>query len=231
MNSLPPDAAQLAAAIDHTILKPGTLVSQVETLCEEAIAHGFAAVCVPPMFVKQAKARCLNTGVQTATVIGFPFGYCAVEAKLAEILLAIVDGADELDVVINFTAIKNNDWPYLANEINHLLPVVHGQGKKIKVIIESGVLTDDEIIRCCELYGAAGVDFMKTSTGYAEKGATVEAVALMRRHLPDNVAIKASGGIRSADFARQLMQAGATRLGTSSGIALVKDLQPAQGNY
>ena len=212
----------IAAAVDHTLLKPGMLASQVAQLCEEANTHGFAAVCVPPLFVKQAKQALEGSAVKVATVVGFPFGYSAIEAKLAETLLAIVDGADELDVVINFTAIKNNDWAFVANEINHLMPVITANNRTIKVIIESGVLTDDEIIKCCEIYGAAGVHFMKTSTGYAEKGASVHAVALMRKHLPAHIQIKASGGIKDAAFAEALMDAGATRLGTSSGIALAQ---------
>eukprot|EP01035_Chromulina_nebulosa_P001280 gene1280-1711_t len=215
------DVKEIAAAIDHTLLKPGMLVADVHKLCHEAIQYGFAAVCVPPLFVKQAKAALKNSTVKVATVIGFPFGYSAVESKLAETLLAIVDGADELDVVINFTAIKNTDWQLVANEINHLLPIIKSNQKVIKVIIESGVLTDEEIIKCCDLYAAAGVDFMKTSTGYAEAGASVHAVTLMRKHLGAHVQIKASGGIKTYEFASQLMEAGATRIGCSSGVAIV----------
>lgn len=212
----------IAKYIDHTILKPTTLVSDIEKLCEEAKQYGFAAVCVPPNFVKKARALTAGSEVKVATVIGFPFGYSAVEAKIAEILLAIVDGADELDVVINISAIKNNDWLYLADEINHIMPIIRSKDKVIKIIIESGVLTDEEIIKCCEIYGLAGIDYLKTSTGYAEKGATVEAVKLFRLHLPANIQIKASGGIRDYAFAKQLVDAGATRLGCSAGVAIVK---------
>ena len=162
-----------------------------------------------------------GTDVKVSTVIGFPFGYSAVEAKLAEILLAIVDGADELDVVVNIVAIKNNDWQYISNEINHIVPVVKSKGKVIKIIIESGVLTNDELLKCCELFGAAGIDYLKTSTGYAEKGATVEAVKIMRQNLPPHVQIKASGGIKTYEFAKELVDAGATRLGCSSSVAIV----------
>jgi deoxyribose-phosphate aldolase len=211
----------IAATIDHTLLKPGMLASQVEILCAEADVNGFASVCVPPLFVKQAKQLLQHSKSKVATVIGFPFGYSAIEAKIAEILLAIVDGADELDMVINYTAIKNNDWEYVANEINHVMPIIAAKEKVLKVIIESGVLTDEEIIKCCDLYGAAGVHFMKTSTGYADKGASVHAVSLMRKHLPESIAIKASGGIRDYSFAAELLAAGATRLGTSSGIAIM----------
>jgi deoxyribose-phosphate aldolase len=213
----------IAAYIDHTVLKPTTMVSDVEQICAEAKEYGFAAVCIPPLFVRKARQLISVPEIKIATVIGFPFGYSAIEAKLAELVLAIIDGADELDVVINISAIKNNDWQYLASEINTLLPVVRSKGKLIKIIIESGVLTDDEIIRCCDLYGAAGVHFMKTSTGYAEKGATVEAVRLMRRHLSDKVRIKASGGIKSYTFARELIDAGANRLGCSSSVAIARE--------
>ncbi len=209
--------------IDHTILKPTTLIADIAQLCSEAIQHHFAAVCVPPIFVKKAKELTTETDVKVATVIGFPFGYSAIEAKIAELLLAIVDGADELDVVINIAALKNGDWQYLANELNHIMQIINAKNKVVKIIIESGVLTDDEIIKCCDLYGIAGVHFLKTSTGYAEKGATIEAVALMRKHLAEHIKIKASGGIRTAEFATALIAAGATRIGASASIAIVSE--------
>lgn len=221
----------IAAYIDHTILKPATLVTDIERVCREALQYGFAAVCVPPPFVRKAKELTKNSAVKTATVIGFPFGYSAIEAKLAETVLAITDGADELDMVINITAVKNNDWLYLANEINHILPVVKHHNKVIKLIIESGILTDEEIIKCCGLYGPTGVDFLKTSTGYAEAGASVHAVELMRKHLPEHVAIKASGGIRDYAFAKELIDAGATRLGCSAGVAIVQQQPAGLGSY
>ena len=213
----------IAEYIDHTVLKPTTTLEDVEKLCEEAVSYQFAAVCVPPLFVKKAKAILNNSSTKVATVIGFPFGYSAIEAKVAEVVLAIIDGADELDVVINISAIKNNDWQFLANEINAILPIIKNKNKIIKVIIESGILTEEEIIKCCDLYGAAGVDFMKTSTGYAEKGASLEAVKLMRKHLADNVLIKASGGIKNFIFANQLIQAGANRIGCSSSVAIINE--------
>jgi deoxyribose-phosphate aldolase len=217
----------IAKYIDHTILKPTTTRAEVEKCCAEAVQYGFAAVCIPPPFVRIARQLLAGSGengapIKVATVIGFPFGYSAVEAKVSEILLAIVDGADELDMVINLVALKNNDWSYLAGEIGTILPLVHAKGKVIKVIVESGVLTDEEIVRCCTIYGTAGVDFLKTSTGYAEKGATLEAVEIMRKHLPSSVQIKASGGIRTAEFARTLIAAGATRLGSSSGVSIIE---------
>ncbi|MEY4278635.1 MAG: hypothetical protein RL377_639 [Bacteroidota bacterium] len=207
--------------IDHTILKPTCLVSDIEKLCAEAKQYDFAAVCVPPNFVKLAKEQVAGSDVKVATVIGFPFGYSATEAKIAEIILAMVDGADELDVVANISAIKNGDWAAIADEINHIMPIIRSKGKAVKIIIESGVLTDDEIVKCCDIYGVAGIDFLKTSTGYAEKGASVEAVQLFRKHLPEAVHIKASGGIRDYATAKAMIDAGATRIGCSAGVAIV----------
>ena len=207
--------------IDHTILKPTCLVADIEKLCAEAKQYDFTAVCVPPNFVKLAKDKLLGSTVQVATVIGFPFGYSATEAKIAEIILAMVDGADELDVVANISAIKNADWSAIADEINHIMPIIRSKGKVVKIIIESGVLSDDEIIKCCDIYGIAGIDYLKTSTGYAEKGASVEAVKLFRKHLPDQVQIKASGGIRDYATAKLMIDAGATRIGCSAGVAIV----------
>ena len=213
----------IAGYIDHTVLKPTTLVADVEKLCLEAIQYNVAAVCIPPLFVKRAKELLADTSVKVATVIGFPFGYAAVESKLAEIVLAIVDGADELDVVVNISAIKNHDWQFLGGEINAIIPVVKNKEKVIKVIIESGELSDREIITCCELYAAAGVNFIKTSTGYSEIGATVETVQLLRKHLPDDILIKASGGVKTYTFAKQLIDAGAARLGCSNTVQIIKE--------
>lgn len=209
----------LASHIDHTILKPTTTLFDIEKICNEALEYGFAAVCVPPPFVAVAQAF----GVRTATVIGFPFGYSAVAAKLAEIGQVIADGVDELDIVINLVLLKGGRWPELEEEMTVLTTRAHAAGKIVKVIIESGILSDEEIIQCCKLYSRVGVDFLKTSTGYAEKGASVEAVRLMRQHLPAGIRIKASGGVRDAAFARQLIAAGADRLGCSASVAIVKE--------
>lgn len=213
----------IAPYIDHTLLKQTVTLSEIKNLCQEALEYGFAAVCVPPLYVKEAKRILNDSNIKTATVIGFPFGYCAIEAKVAEIVLAIVDGADELDMVANISAIKNEDWTFIANEINTIMPIVKNKGKVIKVIIESGILTNDEIIKCCDIYGAAGVDYVKTSTGYAEKGASIHDVQLIRAHLADTIKIKASGGIRSYSFAKELINAGANRLGCSASVQIVKE--------
>ncbi|WP_126244905.1 deoxyribose-phosphate aldolase [Chitinophaga rhizosphaerae] len=214
--------------IDHTILKPVTSLDDVKHLSMEAVEYDFAAVCVPPPFVSTAKTFLSGTTTAVATVIGFPFGYSAIEAKVAESVLAIIDGADELDMVANLIAVRGGDWAFLEKEIATIMPIIRNKQRKIKVIIESGILLEEEIVRCCELYGKYGVDFVKTSTGYAEKGASVEAVALMRKNLPANIQIKASGGIRTFAFAKELIAAGATRIGTSSGVAIMKEAAALQ---
>ncbi len=217
------DTMNIASYIDHTILKPTTTIKDVEQLCKDAIAYCLAAVCVPPCYVHIAKELTKESSVKVATVIGFPFGYSSTVSKGQEIVNALENGADELDMVHNIAALKNEDWEFLEEEMKACIELVHEKGKKLKVIVESGLLTDDEIIKCCEIYTPLGIDFMKTSTGYAEVGATVHAVELMRKHLPENIEIKASGGIRNYTFAKELVDAGAARLGCSASIAIVEE--------
>lgn len=213
---------EIASYIDHTILRPTTSIEDIKKLCIEALQYQFAAVCVPPPFVKNAKSLLNNSRVKVATVIGFPFGYSVAAAKLAETAQAIEDGADELDVVINLSALKSGSWAYLESEMKKIAGSIHQSNKIIKVIIESGVLSEEEIIKCCKIYAAIGIDYLKTSTGYAETGATLEAVQLMRANLPSGIKIKASGGIKTFESAKLYIEAGADRIGTSSGIAIVK---------
>lgn len=219
----------LARFIDHTILKNTTTIADVDGLCKEAVDYGFAAVCIPPYFVQDAKRLVEKSSVKVCTVIGFPFGYHSYQTKAEEVRIAIEEGADELDLVMNLAAFKSNDMAYIETEAQTISSLTSSAGKTLKVIIESGVLSEEEIIRCCEIYKHYPVQFLKTSTGFADKGASVEAVKIMRQHLPDTIQIKASGGVRSIEFANELIAAGATRLGTSSGIALVKGEAPVAG--
>ncbi|WP_276134001.1 deoxyribose-phosphate aldolase [Polluticoccus soli] len=216
-------AFDIAPYIDHTVLKPTTKQADIEKLCSEAITHGFAAVCIPPYFLSLAKQLLGESNVKLATVIGFPFGYNATSAKLEEIKQAIADGADELDIVHNVLAVKAQDWQCLEAEAKVCIELAHAAGKTVKIIVESGVLTDEELVQCCELYAPLQPDFLKTSTGYAEMGATVHAVQLMRKQLPASICIKASGGIRTFKLAKQLVDAGADRLGCSASIDIVKE--------
>lgn len=214
---------KIASYIDHTILKPVTTLQNIEQLCAEAVEYNFAAVCIPPPFIKRAVTILAPTEIRVATVVGFPFGYAATESKVAETVLAMVDGVDELDMVINLVALRMNDWNYLENEVRMITDICHQKNKIVKVIIESGILSDEEIIGCCSVLGPLGIDFMKTSTGYAEQGATIEAVQLIRKHLPSTTRIKASGGIKSYPFAKSLIAAGADRLGCSASVQIVRE--------
>lgn len=220
----------LAPFIDHTVLKNVTTTADIDRICNEAREYRFAAVCVPPYFVQDAKKLLEGSGVNVATVIGFPFGYHHYNTKLQEARIAIEEGADELDMVMNLSAFKSNDLAYVETEAGALSNLTTAEGKTLKVIIESGILSDEEIIKCCELYRHYPVQFLKTSTGYAESGASVAAVRLMRQHLPETILIKASGGIRTAAFAKELVEAGATRLGCSASVAIVKG-ESGSGNY
>lgn len=221
---------QLAPLIDHTMLKNVTTIADIDRLCNEALEYGFAAVCVPPYYVQDAKKLVSGSAVKVATVIGFPFGYHHYKTKLEEARLAIEEGADELDMVMNLAAFKSNDMAYVETEADLVSRLTSEQGKTLKVIIESGSLSEEEILKCCELYRHFPVQFLKTSTGYAEKGASVEAVRLLREHLPPQIQIKASGGIRTAEVAEALVAAGATRIGCSSSVAIAKG-ESGTGNY
>lgn len=219
----------LAHFIDHTVLKQTTVLADIERVCDEADRFGFKAVCVPPYYVQDAKNILQRRLPLVATVVGFPFGYSTAAAKLKETEAALQQGADEIDMVMNLAAFKSNDLAYLESEVQEISALVKGAGKVLKVIIESGVLREDEIIRCCTLYRHYPVDFLKTSTGYAESGASVEAVRLMRKHLPNTISIKASGGIKTAAFAQELVAAGATRLGCSASVAIVQGAEGSGG--
>jgi deoxyribose-phosphate aldolase len=203
-------------------------MNDVKKLCSEAAEYHFAAVCVPPPFVRTCKKLLADTGVKVSTVIGFPFGYSNARAKLAEVQQALTDGADELDTVINLSALKNGSWTYLESEMDLLIQPIHDAKKIMKVIIETGILTDEEIVRCCEIYSRLNVDYLKTSTGYAETGATVKAVQLLRANLPSSIKIKASGGIRTYESAVQFIEAGANRIGCSASVEIMK--QQAKAN-
>lgn len=219
----------LAPFIDHTALKNTTTTADVDRLCREAMEYGFAAVCVPAYFVSDAVRLLQNTTVKVATVIGFPFGYHTYTTKAKEAEEALSDGADELDLVMNLAAFKSNDLAYVEAEAAAVSDLTQKAGKALKVIVESGVLSSEEIVKCCELYSHYPVQFLKTSTGYAEKGASVEAVTLMRKHLPVHIQIKASGGIRTRSFAQELVDAGATRLGCSASVAIVSEGEGKEG--
>ncbi len=211
----------IAAYIDHTVLKQTTTLIDIKNLCEEAKQYNFASVCIPPCFITNA-VKCLQqTKIPIATVVGFPWGYNTLASKAAEMEEAIALGATEIDAVVNIAAIKSGNISYVETEIATLSSIAKARQVVLKIIIESGVLTNDEIITCCQIVNEYPVHFLKTSTGFAEKGATVEAVTLFKAHLYNNIKIKASGGIRTRQDALTYINLGVQRLGSSSGVAIV----------
>lgn len=207
--------------IEHTILRPDTMDSDIKRLCKEAIEHGFFGVCVPPYFVKHASMILKDSSVKIVTVVGFPLGYNTTPAKVEEARKAIDEGVHEVDMVMNIAALKNNDLNFVQNDIQSVATLVQLKGCKLKVIIETALLSDDEKVKACEICAKVGVDFVKTSTGFASSGASVQDVELMRANLPGSIKIKASGGIKTKEQAKALVKAGADRLGTSSGLDLI----------
>ncbi len=212
----------LASYIDHTILKADCTLEDIHALCEEAIQHGFQSVCVPPYFTQDASRLLEKSPVGVATVIGFPMGYAHTSSKAEEIKRAFISGADEVDAVANICAIKKDDWNYIRNDIETMTRMTHIHGKSIKIILETDLLTQAEIIRLCEICKECEVDFVKTSTGYNGKGNQPEVIAFLREQLPRNIKIKASGGIRTKEQAEMLIQAGADRLGCSASVSIVE---------
>lgn len=212
---------EMKTYIEHTNLKPDCTNPDVIKLCEEAIEHGFYGVCVSPYFVQLAKKTIKKSPVKIITVVGFPLGYSTVAAKVEETKKAIISGADEVDMVMNIAAFKSGDFATVLNDIQAVTTACHLQNKIVKVIIETAYLNNEEIEKACRLCMDCEVDFVKTSTGFAPAGATVEAVELMRKTLPPKIKIKAAGGIRDAEFAEKLIQAGATRIGASASVRII----------
>ncbi len=211
---------EYAKYMDHTVLKPETVRETVARFCDEARRYGFAAVCVNPCWIAFARERLAGSGVKVATVIGFPLGANTPATKAYEAREAVALGADEVDMVINVGALKDRDDDLVARDI---VGVVQAAGTAaVKVIIETSALTDEEKERACRLAARAGAAFVKTSTGFGKGGATPEDVALMKKVVGPNVQVKASTGVKTREDADRLIAAGATRLGTSSGPAIVE---------
>lgn len=206
--------------IDHTLLKQDARLEQIETLCDEAIAHDFMSVCINPGFVKVAAEKLKGTDVDVCTVIGFPLGASTTATKVFETKDAIANGATEIDMVINVSNLKDQAYDLIENEIRSIKEAAGD--RVLKVILETCLLSKDEIVKACELSVAAGADFVKTSTGFSTGGATVEDIALMRATVGPNVGVKASGGIRSREDFDAMVAAGASRIGASAGIAIMQ---------
>ncbi len=214
---------ELSRMIDHTVLKPDTVDADIVRLCEEALRYGFAAVCISPTWITRAAGLCAGSNVAVATVIGFPHGNTLSAAKAYESECAIGEGATELDMVVNIGALKAGDYALVETDIAGVVEVAHASDAKVKVILETALLTDREKELGCEVCEAAGADYVKTSTGFASAGATIEDVALFKRMVGDRLGIKAAGGISSLDEAYSMIEAGATRLGCSRSVAIVEE--------
>ncbi|MBT3320306.1 MAG: deoxyribose-phosphate aldolase [Clostridia bacterium] len=207
--------------MDHTVLKPATTRSTVTTFCEEAIKYDFASVCVNPTHVKFVADKLAGSGVKTCCVIGFPLGANTTFIKGVEAMEAVKNGADEVDMVINIGALKDKDYELVYEDIKAVVDAAHPYAI-VKVIIETSALTDEEKVRACELAKRAGTDFVKTSSGFGEGGATIEDIRLMKRTVGEGIMVKASTGINDRAVCDQMLAAGAVRMGTSKGIRIIE---------
>ncbi|MGG0739996.1 deoxyribose-phosphate aldolase [Niallia taxi] len=216
-------SSQIAKMIDHTLLKADATKEQVKTLCEEAKEYSFASVCVNPTWVQYASELLAGTEVKVCTVIGFPLGATTSATKAFETANAIENGATEVDMVINIGALKDKNFDLVKEDIKAVVDAAKGKALT-KVIIETSLLTDEEKEKACALAVEAGTDFVKTSTGFSTGGATVEDIALMRKTVGPEIGVKASGGVRSSEDTEKMIEAGATRIGASSGVAIVNGL-------
>ncbi len=220
LGGIPVDLS-VAHMIDHTLLKPDATPDQIAQLCFEARKYGFASVCINPGHVALSADLLRGTPVKVCTVIGFPLGASAPEVKAFETETALRDGATEIDMVINIGALKSRDHTLVARDIAGVVRVAHAANALVKVIIETSLITDEEKVTVCLLAKEAGADFVKTSTGFAGGGATVEDISLMRRVVGPEMGVKASGGVHNFDEARSMVEAGATRIGASAGVKIV----------
>jgi len=222
---IPATPQAVAALIDHTILKADATEADVARLCEEALAHTFASVCVNPVFTLQVAAALRDSPVRTCVVVGFPLGANLTATKVAETQSALAQGATEIDMVIQVGALKSNLDAIFSADIAAVCAACHSAGAICKVIIETCLLSEEEKVRSTRLAVAAGADFVKTSTGFGTYGATFEDVALLRTVVGPHLGVKASGGIKNLDTLLKMLQAGATRIGTSSGVKIGQEAQ------
>jgi deoxyribose-phosphate aldolase len=211
----------MARYIDHTMLKPEATAAEIDQLCREAEQYHFASVCINPTWVKRAAEKLRGTSVPVCTVIGFPLGATTPEIKAMEARRALRDGAREVDMVLNIGALKSGDYDLVRNDIEKVVDAAHDGGALCKVILETALLTDEEKVIASSLAKGAKADFVKTSTGFGPGGATVYDVALMRETVGPHMGVKASGGVRTADDAEDMIAAGATRIGASAGVEIV----------
>ncbi|MBI4417516.1 MAG: deoxyribose-phosphate aldolase [Ignavibacteriales bacterium] len=221
----------IASMIDHTLLKPDATVKQIETLCTEAKQYRFASVCINPSYVRLCAKLLRDTAVKVCTVVGFPLGATTTEVKAIEAERALQEGAREIDMVINVGMLKSGEYKYVENDIAAVARAVKRHGGLLKVIIETGLLTDEEKVKACLLAKNAGANFVKTSTGFTKGGATTGDVALMRKVVGPTLGIKASGGVRTHEDAKALIESGANRIGASASVMIVTGEKTGLGGY
>jgi deoxyribose-phosphate aldolase len=220
----------IASLIDHTLLKPDSSRTDIGRVCAEARHASFASVCINPFWVRFANEELAGSSVRVCTVIGFPLGANEIETKLAEAQLALEHGAKELDVVQNIGALRSGEVQVIRDELKRLADLAHSRKALLKVILETGLLSAEEKTLSCQLAADSGADFVKTSTGFAAGGATAEDVKLMRSVVGPGIGVKASGGVRTLAALREMVRAGASRIGTSSGVNILKELDGASGD-
>ncbi|HUG53504.1 MAG TPA: deoxyribose-phosphate aldolase [Vicinamibacteria bacterium] len=214
---------EIARTIDHTLLKPEATRAQIEALCAEAREHGFATVCVNPTWVPLCVAQLRGSETGVCTVVGFPLGATLAEVKAFEAARVVAEGAGEVDMVLNIGALKSGDFPLVEKDVRGVVEASRRGGALVKVIIETALLSEDEKVQACVIVKAAGADFVKTSTGFAPSGATVADVALMRRVVGPDMGVKAAGGVRDLKSAKEMLEAGADRIGASVGVKIVQE--------
>ena len=220
---------QIAKMIDHSLLNPVMTDEQLEEGCQVALDYNVASVCIKPYYLKRCAEVLAESTVKSSTTIGFPHGGHTTAIKVAEAEQALDDGGQELDMVVNIGKVLSGDWDFVRADIKAVVDLAHARGQIVKVIFENYYLEDDHKIRLCEICGEVGADFVKTSTGYADGGATIEDLELMRKHSPPHVQVKAAGGVRSLDKLLEVRSLGVTRVGASRTVGILEECKRRLG--
>ena len=217
--------SDIAKMIDHSLLNPALTVDELEQGIRLALEYDVASVCIMPFYLKRCAELLAGTGVRASTTIGFPHGGHATAIKVAETARALDDGGEELDMVVNISKVRSGDWNYVRDDVGAVIALVHDRGQKVKVIFENAYLDDSQKIRLCEICGELGADWVKTSTGYAPGGATLDDLRLMRRHSPPHVQVKAAGGVRTLDALLEVRALGVTRVGATRTREILEEVK------
>jgi len=217
--------SDIAKMIDHSLLNPALTVDELEQGIRLALEYDVASVCIMPFYLKRCAELLAGTGVRASTTIGFPHGGHTTAIKVAETARALDDGGEELDMVVNISKVRSGDWNYVRDDVGAVIALVHDRGQKVKVIFENAYLDDSQKVRLCEICGELGADWVKTSTGYAPGGATLDDLRLMRRHSPPHVQVKAAGGVRTLDALLEVRALGVTRVGATRTREILEEVK------